>query len=348
MILFGKWINILMFTLFLLPLESSTVSQSVKIKELRCEYAIKPLGIDTQTPRFSWVLESAERGQMQSAYHVLVASSLENLHKDIGDKWDSRKVSADNSVNITYKGSLFNSEEEYYWKVRVWDKKGKVSNWSDIATFEMGLLSKSDWGGKWIGTRLFNDLTYTEGKVGQAVLLNGENQPIKARFHRLAKLGDGITISAWVRPDHFTDEWQTIYRKDDGDATQVLALGEKGGKKGIWFGLGVSGVYEEDCAILPNDFFADGKWHHISVSYDRIAKRFYVDGKEIQSFTNPGLIYPRGYATAYIGSHSNQKHFFKGSIDELTLYRNALSVEVINEVMNNTFLTRGSCWLVEV
>ena len=179
-------------------------------------------------------------------------------------------------------------------------------------------------------------LSYSEGKVGQAVSLKGEDQPIKSRFHRLAKLHDGITISAWVKPDDFSDQWQTIHRKDDGDATQVLAIGEKSQKKGIWFGLGVSGVYEEDCAELPDDFFADGAWHHISVSYDRIAKRFYIDGKEFKSFTNPGLIYPRGYATAYIGSFNNQNDFFKGSIDEIRLYRNALNADQIVQIMNGS------------
>lgn len=43
---------------------------NVKIHELRCEYAINPLGIDTKNPKFSWILESVERGQMQSAYQV--------------------------------------------------------------------------------------------------------------------------------------------------------------------------------------------------------------------------------------------------------------------------------------
>lgn len=318
----------------------NSVEEIVKLKELRCEYAINPLGIDVKTPKFSWILESLERGQMQSAYQVLVASSLENLNNDKGDKWDSKKVKLSNSVNIPYKGKPFTSGEKCYWKARVWDKKGKASDWSAPATFEMGLLNKDDWQGQWIGTRLFNDLSYSVGKVGQAVSLKGEDQPIKARFHRLAKLNDGVTISAWIKPDDFSDQWQTIYRKDDDDATQLLAIGEKSGKKGIWFGLGVSGVYEEDCAELPDDFFVNGQWHHISVSYDRIAKRVYIDGKEIKSFTNPGLIYPRGYATAYIGSHSNQKDFFKGSIDEFNIYRNALPVETINEIMNNTFLTK--------
>ena len=319
---------------------SNPASDNIKLVELRCEYAINPLGIDVKTPKFSWILESTERGQMQSAYQVLVASSLDNLQKEVGDNWDSKKVKLSNSVNISYKGKLLTSGEKCYWKVRVWDNKGKASDWSAPANFTMGLLKPEDWEGKWIGTRLFNDLSYSKGKVGQAVLLRGEDQPIKARFHRLAKLADGITISAWIKPERFTNDWQTIYRKDDGDATQVLALGKKSGKKGIWFGLGVSGVYEEDCAVLPDDFFADKKWHHISVSYDRIAKRVYMDGKEIKSFTNPGLIYPRGYATAYIGSHTNRKHFFKGNIDELNIYRNELSEEAIIEVMNNTFLTK--------
>lgn len=56
---------------------------------LTCEYAVNPLGLDVVKPRFSWILESDERGQMQSAYQILVASSEEKLNADAGDKWDS-------------------------------------------------------------------------------------------------------------------------------------------------------------------------------------------------------------------------------------------------------------------
>ena len=66
-------------------------SRGITVKEMRCEYAINPLGIDVAQPRFSWVLESSQRAQMQSAYHVIVASSAEKLRSDIGDKWDSGK-----------------------------------------------------------------------------------------------------------------------------------------------------------------------------------------------------------------------------------------------------------------
>ena len=42
---------------------------------LRCEYLVDPLGIGESAPRLSWIVESGERGQRQTAYRLLVASS---------------------------------------------------------------------------------------------------------------------------------------------------------------------------------------------------------------------------------------------------------------------------------
>jgi len=117
---------------------------------LLCEYTSNPLGIDVTSPRFSWVINHSERGQLQSAYQVLVASKRENLDTDNGDKWDSGKVTSGESINVSYTGLPLKSGKTYYWKVRVWDKDGKMSPWSKIATFEMGLLAPNDWKGKWI------------------------------------------------------------------------------------------------------------------------------------------------------------------------------------------------------
>ena len=123
----------------------NSIKGNINPNELRCEYAINPLGIDTKIPKFSWILESDGRGKLQSAYQVLVATSLNNLNNDIGNKWDSKKVKLSNSVNIPYQGDLLTSGEKCFWKVRVWNVKGKVSDWSEPANFEMGLLEKDDW-----------------------------------------------------------------------------------------------------------------------------------------------------------------------------------------------------------
>ena len=118
--------------------------------ELTCEYAANPPGIDVVRPRFNWVLRSSRRGQMQLAYQVLVAGSRGKLQADVGDKWDSGKVMSDRSVNVCYRGKALTSGEKCWWKVRCWDRQGRPSPWSQPATFEMGLLKKSDWQGKWI------------------------------------------------------------------------------------------------------------------------------------------------------------------------------------------------------
>ncbi len=118
---------------------------------LRCEYLKNPRGIDVTRPRFAWVLESSKRGEMQSAYQVLVATSKSLLSENHGDQWDSGKVASDNSTQVAYAGKPLESGLTYYWKVRVWGADGDASAYSRTGAFGMGLLSPGDWQGEWIG-----------------------------------------------------------------------------------------------------------------------------------------------------------------------------------------------------
>ncbi|MBT3201973.1 MAG: family 78 glycoside hydrolase catalytic domain [Phycisphaerales bacterium] len=157
-----KW-NAAVLSLLLSLLAPGSVAEGGDITagELKCEYAVNPLGVDTTAPRFSWTLESTKRGQMQLAYRLLVASSAKKLAADIGDKWDSGKIASSQSVNVAYKGKALASRESCWWKVCVWpalseaegDNSGVRSSWSKPAKFEMGLLKESDWKGQWIGVR---------------------------------------------------------------------------------------------------------------------------------------------------------------------------------------------------
>ncbi len=118
---------------------------------LQCEHAQNPLGMDAARPRLSWQVESAVRQQHQSAYHILVASSLAVLNRHQGDLWDSRKVNSDETRQVVYSGKPLASAQPVFWKVRVWDAQGRVSNWSAPATWTMGVLTADDWKGRWIG-----------------------------------------------------------------------------------------------------------------------------------------------------------------------------------------------------
>ncbi len=133
---------------------SSSAPASVDLADLRCEYLQDPLGIDVRQPRLSWRLaakDAAARGLRQTAYRVLVGSSLDRLAKDEGDRWDSGDVASSQSVHVVYAGSPLASRVECFWKVRVRDQDGKLSAWSQPARWSMGLLEPGDWQASWIG-----------------------------------------------------------------------------------------------------------------------------------------------------------------------------------------------------
>lgn len=117
---------------------------------LRCDYAVNPLGLDNTSPRLSWQLESTGRSRRQSAYQILVASSPELLAKGVGDLWDSGRVKTNETVGICYCGQPLKSSQRAFWKVRVWDENGRGSTWSRAAWWEMGLLAPPDWQAQWI------------------------------------------------------------------------------------------------------------------------------------------------------------------------------------------------------
>jgi alpha-L-rhamnosidase len=117
---------------------------------LRCEYRENPLGIDARPPHLSWQSDSVERNWKQSAYQILVASSLDALHSGHVDVWDSGKIGSDESVDVPYKGPALESRKRYYWKVRVWDAAGNVTDSTEDAWWEMGLIHPQDWNAKWI------------------------------------------------------------------------------------------------------------------------------------------------------------------------------------------------------
>ncbi len=125
-----------------------TVS-SIQVTDLRTERLVQPMSIDTPSPRLGWRIEATMSDVTQTAYHLIVASTPEKAQALEGDLWDTR-ATTDQSQWIRYAGKTLRSNTRCYWRVQVNTTQGE-SSWSDVAMWNVGLLTESDWQGRWIG-----------------------------------------------------------------------------------------------------------------------------------------------------------------------------------------------------
>jgi alpha-L-rhamnosidase len=129
------------------------------------EYLENPVGIDVLKPRLSWKIVSGEQNVKQTAYEIRVADSPKNLSRKNALIWTSGKINSNNSVNVEYGGLALKSMQRAYWQVRVWDNNNKVTDWSEPAFWEMGILDPESWKASWIGYG--NEIEKEGSKPGQ-------------------------------------------------------------------------------------------------------------------------------------------------------------------------------------
>ncbi len=145
----------------------------LSLSQLRCEYLVNPLGIDRTRPRLGWILQAVDperRGLRQVAYQILVASSEDLLAAGSGDLWDSGKIASAQSTHVPYAGQPLTSGQRCWWKVRAWDNSEGVSEYSEPAWWEMGLLDDTDWQGQWIGLKDLATISRELDEIDREVL----------------------------------------------------------------------------------------------------------------------------------------------------------------------------------
>jgi alpha-L-rhamnosidase len=90
-----------------------------------------------------------QRGVMQAAFQVRVASAPELLGRGKPDLWDSGKVASADPWTA-YAGKSLASRTRYYWSVRAWLTDASASAWAEPTWFETALLTADEWRGQWI------------------------------------------------------------------------------------------------------------------------------------------------------------------------------------------------------
>ncbi len=219
----------------------------ISVTDLRCEYAVSPLGIDSLHPRFSWHDRADRRGSAQKSYQIICSESREKILKGEGDLWDTGICDSPLNHLVAYAGPALRSCTRYFWRVRVRDDKGATSAWSDAAVFETAMLSPRDWQARWITMKetqgtpspvLLVGNTIEHGSIVQAKLCEGiylrkrftvVGSVTRARIY-ISGLGYyELMVNGAPIGDHRLDPGQTDYAKAalyaSHDATEALREG---------------------------------------------------------------------------------------------------------------------------
>ncbi len=234
-------------------------AQKLQVTNLRCENKVDPLGVDAAKPRLSWELQSELRNVLQMAYRILVADDSLLLQKNTGNTWDTKKINSSASIQVLYNGKTLLPAKKYFWKLLVWDNKGRVSSWSKIEIWQMGLPGKADWkNAKWIAYEEINDtsviapLVHQGGKKSWGARRNV--LPLLRKDFLLTKVVKNATaficglgqfemsINGKKTGDHFLDPGWTNYSKHAQYVTFDIRKQLQPGKNTIGIMLG-NGFY---------------------------------------------------------------------------------------------------------
>ncbi len=137
-------------TCFLLSVHVQGENPSFTFEKMLVEYVEAPINIDAMHPRFSWVISSAERGQAQTAYQLMVATSTSMLSRNQPDVWNSGKIISNETIQHELGNNKLQSNSIYYWKVIAWNGNGQRLE-SPIKKFETAFLNNHEWSANWIG-----------------------------------------------------------------------------------------------------------------------------------------------------------------------------------------------------
>ena len=295
------------FLLTVLQQNIAFAQSPCKPVSLKCEYTVNPIGIDALKPRLSWRLQDERRGAAQTAWQILVATDSLQLLRGKADAWNSGKIYSDKTNNIQYKGSALQSRKKYYWKVMLWDKDGKPSASSAVASWEMGILQLKEWRGYWINDG--NDTTFKPAPYFRKTFAAAPG--IKKATAYICGLGYyELRINGKKVGDHVLDPGYTRFDKTALYVTYDITSAFSNGENAIGILLGNGWYNEQSRAVW---YFHKAPWRerpkfllNIYVEYVNGKTDLIVSDSSWKTSPSP-IIFNNLYSGEYYDARIEQK-----------------------------------------
>jgi PKD repeat protein len=163
----------------------------------------------------------------------------------------------------------------------------------------------------------------TQGKFGRALSFDG-TALVSVNHTALLGLSNAMTLEAWVNPSQSGGGWKDIVFK----ATDIYYLMGSSSQSGV---PATGGTFSSS-PLFSNGPLPVNTWTHLASTYDGATLRLFVNGVQVSSRAQTGLIRASTGALS-IGGDAALDQNWVGLIDEVRVYNRALSASQIQNDM---------------
>ncbi len=247
------------------------------------------------------------------------------------------------STGPAYADASLTFSTTYRYRVRAVDYSGNTGGYSNVVSattpasipYLVAAYSFDEGTGSTVGDASGNGNSGTisqavwtaTGKFGQALSFNGSTSKVTVNDAASLRLTTGMTLEAWVSPTTVTNVWRdVVYKGNDNYYLMGSTVSNRQAAGGAIFSGTSTTVYS------PTALTA-GTWSHLAVTYDGAMFRLYVNGTQVATVAQTGNL-TTSANPLQIGGDNIWGQYFHGLIDEVRVYKAALSAAQIQADMN--------------
>ncbi|MFI7067534.1 exo-alpha-sialidase [Kribbella sp. NPDC050124] len=177
--------------------------------------------------------------------------------------------------------------------------------------------------------------TVAEGKFGTGLALDGVDDRVEVPFDRSIDVGaEDFTMTAWIKYGATTGSHAILwaFRTGSGTTPQVWLRAEPQSNRI----RALMAVDRFNITVQSASAYNDNQWHHVVLQRADGKLRLLVDGTEVSSATAPPGSVTAGQEFGIQGIHVGQRvdgaNRFNGTVDEVRVYRRALSPTELDQI----------------